>query len=127
MVELTVHAYDTTTFKFTDRLHLDDSATAIADNDCYVFISQANGQLKCYPKVELQRSVCQPVVVEIGDKAITAMVTDGYIIWLSCGNELVILRAEDEVVIVHRAQVSDQLYAMAVPHNINTVWYNLYY
>ena len=122
MVDLSVHAYDTTTFKFTDRLHLDDSATTIADNDCYVFIGQANGQLKCYPKVELQRRVCQPVVVEIGDKAIIAMVTDGDIIWLGCGNELVKLRAEDEVVIVHRTQVNDQVYAMAISHNTNTVW-----
>ena len=122
MAELTVHDYDTTTFKFTDRLHLDDSVTTIADSDCYVFIGQTNGQLKCYPKVELQRRVCQPVVVEIGDKAIIAMVTDGDIIWLGCGNELVILRAEDEVVIVHRAQVCDQVYAMAISHNTNTVW-----
>ena len=72
--------------------------------------------------MELQRRVCQPVVVEIGDKAIIAMVTDGDIIWLSSGNELVILRGEDEVVIVHRAQVSDQVYAMAISHNTNTVW-----
>ena len=122
MVDLSVHAYDTTTFKFTDRLHLDDSATTIADNDCYVFIGQANDQLKCYPKVELQRRVCQPVVVEIGDKAIIAMVTDRDIIWLGCGNELVKLRAEDEVVIVHRTQVNDQVYAMAISHNTNTVW-----
>ena len=125
MTELCVHAYDTTTFRFTDRFHLDDSATIIADNDCYVFIGQANGQLKCYSKLQLQRGDCQPVVVEIGDKAIIAMVTVGDIIWLGCGNELVILSAEDEVTIERRAQVcgsSDQVYGMAVSHNTNTVW-----
>ena len=125
MTELCVHAYDTTTFRFTDRFHLDDSATIIADNDCYVFIGQANGQLKCYSKLQLQRGDCQPVVTEIGDKAIIAMVTVGDIIWLGCGNELVILSAEDEVTIERRAEVcesSDQVYGMAVSHNTNTVW-----
>ena len=125
MTELCVHAYDTTTFRFTDRFHLEDSATIIADNDCYVFIGQANGQLKCYSKLQLQRGDCQPVVIEIGDKAIIAMVTVGDIIWLGCGNELVILSAEDEVTIEHRAQVcesSDQVYGMAVSQNTNTVW-----
>ena len=125
MTELCVHAYDTTTFRFTDRFHLDDSATIIADNDCYVFVGQANGQLKCYSKLQLQRGDCQPVVVEIGDKAIIAMVTVGDIIWLGCGNELVILSAEDEVTMERRAQVcdsSDQVYGMAVSHDTNTVW-----
>ena len=70
MTELTVHVYDTTTFWLTDQFHLDSSATTIADNNCFVFIFQTNGDLKCYPKVELQRGDCQPFVVEIGDKAI---------------------------------------------------------
>jgi hypothetical protein len=125
MTELCVHAYDTTTFRFTDRFHLDESATIIADNDCYVFVGQANGQLKCYSKLQLQRGNCQPVVIGIGDKAIIAMVTVGDVIWIGCGNELVILSAEDEVIIEQRAEVcesSDNVYAMAVSHITNTVW-----
>ena len=125
MTELCVYAYDTTTFRFTDRFHLDDSATVVTDNDCYVFVGQANGQLKCYSKLQLQQGDCQPVVVEIGDKAIITMVTVGDIICLGCSNELVILSAEDEVTIERRAQVcesSDQVIAMTVSHNTNILW-----
>ena len=45
------------------------------------------------------------------------MITDDDIIWLGCGNELVTLRAEVEVMIVHRVQMyesSDQVHAMAI-------------
>ena len=125
MTELCVHVYDTTTYQFTDRFHLDDSATVISNNDCYVLVGQANGQLNCYSKLQLQRGNCQPVIIEIGDKAITAMVTVSDIFWLGCGNDLVILCAEDEVIIECRSQVcepSDQVYAMAISHNTNTVW-----
>ena len=125
MEERCVHAYDATTFRFTDRFHLDDSATAIADNDCYVFVGQANGQLKCYSKLQLQRGDCQPITVEIKDEAIITMIAVGDIFWLGCGNELVILSAEDEVMIECRAQVcdsSDQVCGIAVSHNANTVW-----
>ena len=125
MIELCVHAYDTTTFRFTDRFHLDDSATIIADNNFYVFVGQANGQLKCYSKLQLQRGDCRPIIIEIGDEPIIAMITVGDIIWLGCGNELVILSAEDEVTMEQRVQVfesSDQVYRMAVSHNTNSVW-----
>ena len=125
MAELCIHGHNTTTFKFTNRLYLDSSVTTNAENDRYVFIGQANSRFKCYSKVELQSGTVQPVVLEIGDKAIITMVAVGDIIWLGCGNELVILRAEDEVMIVHRVQIcesSDQVYAMAASHNTNTVW-----
>ena len=125
MLELCAHAYDTKTFRFTDRFHLNDSATVIADNDCYVFIGQANGQLKCYSKLQLQSGDCQPIDVEVGDKPIITMVAAGDIIWIGCGNELVILSAEDEVTIERRAQVcesSDQVCGMAISCNTNTVW-----
>ena len=125
MAEPIVHVYSTTTFKFTGQFHLDDSATIIADNNFYVFIGQANGQLKCYPKMELQRGDCQPVVIQIGDEAIITIVADGDIIWLGCGNELMILRAVGEVEIECRAQVcelSDQVCAMAISHNTSTAW-----
>ena len=125
MAELCVHAYDTTTFKFTDRIHLDDSATIISDNDYHVFVGQANGHLKCYSKLQLQRGHCNPVDVSIGEKAIITMVTVGDIIWLGCGNELVIMSAEEEIVNERRATVcspSDQVYSLAVSHGTNTVW-----
>ena len=125
MTELCVHAYDTTTFRFTDRFHLDDSATIIADNDCYVFVGQANGHLKCYSKLDLQRGDNKAMNVHIGDKAIIAMVTVGDIIWLGCGNQLVIITAEDELVIERRVKVcesTDQVYGLTVSCSTNTVW-----
>ena len=51
----------------------------------------------CYSKQQLQRGDCQPVVIQIGEKPIIAMVTIGDIIWIGCGNELVILSTEDKV------------------------------
>ena len=125
MVELCVHAYDTVTFRFTDRFHLDDSATAITDNDSYVFVGQANGHLKCYSKLQVQRGDSKPIDIQIGDKPIIAMITVDDIIWLGCGNELVIMTAEDEVTIEWRMVVcepSDQVHGLVVSHNTNTVW-----
>lgn len=126
-LEQTVHAYDTTTFQFTDQFHLDNSVTSIADSDSYVFIGQASGQLKYYSKLELQSGDCQPVVVEVGDKAIIAMVAIDDIVWLGCGNELVILSGVDRVVIERREQVcetntSDQVTILTISHHSNTVW-----
>ena len=125
MTELCVHAYDTTTFRFTDRFHLEDSATTIADNDCYVFVGQANGHLRCYSKLQLQRGDNRAIDVQIGERAIIAMVTVDDIIWLGCGNELVIMSAEDEVTIERKVKVcesSDQVYSLAVSRATNTIW-----
>ena len=125
MISMCVHAYDTTTYRFTDRFHLNDSALIIADNDYYVFVGQANGQLQCYSKLQLQNGDCQPIVTEIGDNAITTMVTVDDIIWLGCGNELVILSAVDGVMIERRERVcelSDQVIILTVSHHSNTVW-----
>ena len=125
MTELCVHAYDTTTFRFTDRFHLDDSATVITDNDCYVFVGQANGHLKCYSKLDLQRGDNKAVNVHIGDKAIIAMVTVGDVIWVGCGDELVIVAAEDDVIIesIFRAcESTDQVCGLTVSRSTNTVW-----
>ena len=125
MTELCIHTYDTITFRFTDRFYLDDSATAIACNDCYVCVGQANGHLKCYSKLELQRGDSNPTDVRIGDKAIIAMVTIGDIIWLGCSNELVIISAEEEIIIEQRTLVcdtTDHVYYLAVSSNSNTVW-----
>ena len=125
MVELCVHAYDSMTYKFTDRFHLNDSALIIADNDYYVFMGQANGQLKCFSKLHLQNGDCQPIVIDIGDNAITTMVTVDDIIWLGCGSELVILSALDRVVIERREHVcesSDLVISLTVSHHSSTVW-----
>jgi len=73
MTEACVHAYDTATFRFTDRFKLGDSATVIADNDTYIFVAQANGHLNCYPKLAQRES--KVIDLEIGPKAIIAMIT----------------------------------------------------
>ena len=125
MADLCVHVYDTTTFRFTDRFYLDDLATVIADNDFYVFVGQVNGQLKCYPKLDLHRRDSKAISVTIGAKAIMAIVTVGDSIWLGCGNELVVMTAEEELLIRHRAKVckpTDQVYRLTVSCHTNTVW-----
>ena len=124
MTEACVHAYDTTTFQFTDRLHLTDSVSCIASNDTYVFVGQANGHLKCYRKLMLPKET-QVVDIEVGDKAIIAMETVGDIVWLSCGNELVILSTEDEVTIETRWNAcgeNDQVYALVLSKDATLIW-----
>lgn len=124
MTEACVHAYDTTTFRFTDRFKLNDSVTVIADNDCYIFVAQANGHLNCYPK--LAQKECQVIDVEIGSKAIIAMITLSDIIWLSCGNELVVLSADDDAVRVEArwpaCSISDQIYHLVLSKDDTIVW-----
>lgn len=124
MTEACVHAYDTTTFQFTDRLHLTDSVTCIASNDTYVFVAQANGHLKCYHKLMLPKEN-MAIDIVVGDKAIIAMETVGDIVWLSCGNELVILSTEDEVTIETRwsaCDTSDLVYALVLSRDATLIW-----
>ena len=126
MTEMCIHVYNATTFRFTHCFHLDDSATTVTDNDCYVFVGQINGYIKCYSKVQLQRGDCQPIDIKIGDKAIEAMVTTGDTVWVGCGNELVILHAEDEIKIVQRAMACeppDHVSLLTVSYNTATAWY----
>lgn len=124
MTEACIHAYDCTTFKFTDRIHLSDSVTCIASNDNYVFVAQANGHLKCYIKLLLPKEA-KPIDIEIGDKAIIDMLAVGDIIWLSCGNKLVILDTEDKITIEARWDAcddDDQIYALVLSTDTSTIW-----
>ena len=124
MTEACVHAYDTTTFQFTDRLHLADSVTCIASNDTFMFVAQANGHLKCYPKLVLPKD-SGTIDIEVGNKAIIAMETVGDIVWLSCGNELVILSTEDEITIEARWNAcgpSDQVYSLVLSKDATLIW-----
>ena len=124
MTEACVHAYDTTTFRFTDRFKLSDSVTVIADNDSYIFVAQANGHLSCFPKLAQKES--QVIDVEIGSKAIITMITVSDILWLSCGNELVILSADDDQVVVEERWVAcssvDQIYRLILSKDDTIVW-----
>ncbi len=123
MTEACVHAYDTTTFRFTDRFKLSDSVTVIADNDSYVFVAQANGHLSCFPKLAQKES--QVIDVEIGSRAIIAMITVNDILWLSCGSELVILSADDEVTIEERwlaCDPTEQIYSLVLSMDDTIVW-----
>ena len=124
MTEACVHAYDTTTYRFTDRFKLSDSVTVIADNDSYIFVAQANGHLSCFPKLEQSES--QLIDVEIGSKAIITMITVSDILWLSCGNELVILNADDDQVTVEArwsaCPSSDQIYRLVLSRDHTLVW-----
>ena len=126
MTELCVHVYDTTTFHVTNRFQLEDSATIVSDNDHYVFVGQANGHLKCYSKLDLQKGGTKATNVHIGNKAITAIVTVGDVIWLGCSNEVVIATAQEEkVTIEHRVNVcksTDQVWGLTVSSTTNTVW-----
>jgi serine/threonine protein kinase len=125
MTEACVHAYDTTTFRFTDRFKLGDSVTAIADNDGYIFVAQANGHLSCFPKLAQRES--QVIDIEIGGKAIIAMITVNDIIWLSCGNELVILNADDDDEVKVEARwiacsPTETIYRLVLSKDYTTVW-----
>jgi len=122
MTEACVHAYDTTTFRFTDRFYLKDSVTVIADNDTYAFVGQANGQLTYYPKLNFPKDA---LTIDIGKKAIISMISVGNDIWLSCGNEIVSLNADEEVSIAQRwegCEKSDQIYTLALSKDGTTVW-----
>ncbi len=125
MTEACVHAYDTTTFRFTDRFKLSDSVTMIADNDSYIFVAQANGHLSCFPK--LQQKESQVIDIEIGSKAIIAMITVNDILWVSCGNELVILYADDDdgVVVEKRWEAcssNEFIYRLVLSKDETLVW-----
>ena len=123
MTEACVHAYDTITFQFTDRFKLDDSVTVIADNDSYIFVAQANGNLSCFPK--LAQKDYQVTNIKIGTKAIIAMITVSDILWLSCGNELIILNADDKVNVERRWEAcspTEQIYRLVLSKDCTTVW-----
>lgn len=107
MTEACVHVYDAATYRFTDRSHLIDSVTVIADNDTYVFVAQASGQLTYYQKLKFPKG---SRTIDIGTMPIITMITVSEDIWLSCGNELVVLNADDEVFIEKRWEACDKQY-----------------
>ena len=122
MTEACVHAYDTATFKFTDRFYLKDSVTVIADNDTYAFVGQANGQLTYYPKLNFPK---EAFTIDIGKKAIIAMIPVGNDIWLSCGNEIVSLNADEDVSVEERwegCDKRDQIYSLVLSTDGTMVW-----
>lgn len=122
MTEACVHAYDATTFKFTDRFYLKDSVTVIADNDTYACVAQANGQLTYFPKLTFPR---ESYTLDIGKEPILSMITVGDVIWLSCGNEIVILNADEGISEETRWPACDnnnQIYALVISRDASTVW-----
>ena len=122
MTESCVHAYDTTTFTFTDRIYLKDSVTAIIDNETYVFVAQANGLLTFYPKLKFPKESRK---MHIGSNPIMSMILVGDNIWLACGNEIVVIATdEDSVIFDNRwdACESDQVYTLVFSKDLSTVW-----
>ncbi len=122
MTEACVHVYDTTTFKFTHRFYVKDSVTVIADNDTYACVAQANGQLTYFPKLTFPK---EPYTLDIGDKPIISMITIGDVIWLSCGNEIIILNADEGISEETRwpaCDESDKIYALVLSKDASTVW-----
>lgn len=122
MSECCVHAYDTASFQFTSRFHVEDSVTAIATNDSFVFVALANGHLTYYPKLHMPKT---QTTLEIGDKAIITMVTVGNDLWIGCGHEIVILDAEPDVCLRSRLVACDpydQVYNLLVSPDCSMVW-----
>lgn len=122
MTESCVHAYDTTTFTFTDRVYLKDSVTAIVDNETYVFVAQANGLLTYYPKLKFPKESRK---IHIGSKPIMSMILVGDSIWLSCGNEIIVIATDDDNVTFEKrweACESDQVYMLVFSKDLSTVW-----
>ena len=122
MNECCVHAYDTASFQFTTRFHVEDSVTAIATNDSFVFVALANGHVTYYPKLHMPKT---QTTLEIGDKAIITMVTVGNDLWIGCGHEIVILDAEPDVCLRSRLVACDpydQVYSLLVSPDCSMIW-----
>ena len=122
MTESCVHAYDTTTFTFTDRVYLKDSVTAIVDNETYVFIAQANGLLTYYPKLKFPKESRK---LQVGANPIMSMILVGESIWLACGNEIVVIGTDDDKVTLEKrweACENDQIYTLVFSKDSLTVW-----
>ena len=122
MTESCVHAYDTTTFTFTDRIYLKDSVTAIIDNETYVFFAQANGLLTYYPKLKFPKESRK---LHVGSNPVMSMISVGDSIWLACGNEIVVIATDDDSVNIEKrweACQSDQVYTLVFSKDLCTVW-----
>ena len=122
MTESCVHAYDTTTFTFTDRVYVKDSVTSIIDNETFVFIAQANGELTYYPKLKFPKESRK---MEVGSNPIMSMILVGESIWLACGNEIIVVATDDDNVTLAKkwkACESDQIYTLVYSKDTSTVW-----
>ena len=122
MTESCVHAYDTSTFTFTDRVYVKDSVTSIIDNETYVFVAQANGLLTYYPKLKFPKESSKLIV---GSNPVMSMILVGESIWLACGNEIVIVATDDDNVMLAKrweACTSDQIYTLVYSKDLSTVW-----
>ena len=122
MLEACIHVYDTNTFQFTDRLHVKDSVTCITTNDTFAFVGLANGTLTYYDKLSFPH---QSSSIKIGDRAIICMLSVGDCLWVSCGHEMAILSAYDEIKVVKQWQAcnnNDQVYALALSSDNTCIW-----
>ena len=122
MLEACIHVYDTNTFHFTDRIYVKDSVTFISTNDTYAFVGLANGMLTYYDKLSFPR---ESNTIKIGEKAIISMLPIGDFIWVSCGHEIVVLSAYDEITVLKRwqaCQTNDQVYALVPSKENKSVW-----
>ena len=122
MLEASIHVYDSTTFLFTDRIHLKDSVTAITTNDTNTFVGLANGTITYYVKLNFPKECYD---LKIGTKAIICMVPVEASLWVSCGHEIVVLSAEEEVEIVKRLDVcdtKDQVSALVLCEDRSVMW-----
>ena len=122
LTENCAHAYDAATFRFTDRLNLQDSVSAIAANDTFVFVGLANGVLIYYNKLQFPK---EPHEILIHDAPIFSMVAISDHLWLTCGNKIFILNADDSVVVAKSwdgCPQNDEVYSIAVSENQALVW-----
>lgn len=122
MTESCVHAYDTTTFTFTDRVYVKDSVTSIIDNETFVFIAQADGSLTYYPKLKFPKESNK---IKIGSNPIMSMILVGECIWLACGNKIVVVETDNDNVTLAKqweACESDQIYTLVYSKDLSTVW-----
>ena len=123
LTENCAHAYDAATFRFTDRLNLQDSVSAIAANDTFVFLGLANGVLIYYSKLQFPK---EPHEILIQHNApIFSMVAISDHLWLTRGNKIFILNADDSVVVAKSwdgCPQNDEVYSIAVSENQALVW-----
>ena len=122
LTENCAHAYDAATFRFTDRLNLQDSVSAIAANDTFVFVGLANGVLICYGKLQFPK---EPHEILIHNAPIFSMVAISDHMWLTCGNKIFILNADDSVMVAKSwdgCSQGDEVYSIAVSENQALVW-----
>lgn len=123
MLEACIHVYDSTSFNFTDRIFLKDSVTDIATNDKYAFVGLANGTLTYFEKLKFPQVTDD---IKIGDKALISMLAVGECLWVVCGNEIIVLCADDDQITIDRrlmaCQPNNQVYSLVFSPETSLVW-----